>query len=180
MGKKEQLVVGIALVGMWVFPCALANIVCTAPASISASPRQFYNGGYEVPGDLTTTNFFNYIQQRSDNSFDLSFGPTLTVTEASEMPTCSMIMQALGHHGKCDDSTGSPVISCTGWSAAALNAAIQPPPSITILTIAVATSLMAATSMFVALAWFFNWKRRQPAPIYDNETGDEALLGAVN
>ena len=34
--------------------------------------------------------------------------------------------------------------------------------------------------MGFALAGIFYWKRRRPAAIYDNETADEALLGAVN
>ena len=82
-----------------------------------------------------------------------------------------------------DPDGGGPFISCTALSAAALSAAIgiQPSPGIATITIAVATSLMAATSMIFALAWFFNWRRRpSSAPIYASESGDEALLGGVN
>jgi hypothetical protein len=47
---------------------------------------------------------------------------------------------------------------------------------VAIITIAVATSLMAATSIIVALAWCRDRSRKHAAPIDDNETGNEALL----
>lgn len=108
----------------------------------------------------------------------------LTVTMNGDCTTTDT-MDAIGHHGQCqaDPDGSNPFISCTALSAAALSAAIgvQPSPGIATITIAVATSLMAATSMIFAVAWFFNWRRRpSSAPIYASESGDEALLGGVN
>jgi hypothetical protein len=106
-------------------------------------------------------------------------------------------MHVLGHHGSCtvasDGQSFAFIISCTDASATALNSAIQPSPDvaskmkaklefISIITNAVVNLLMAATSMTVAVAWCRDRSRKHTAPIYDNETGNEAgpLLGRVN
>jgi hypothetical protein len=85
-------------------------------------------------------------------------------------------MSVLGNHGSCKKTTG------TTKNTFIINFATQPSLDVAIITIAVATSLMTATSMIiiVALAWCRDRSRKHTAPIDDNEAGNEALLDGVN
>lgn len=173
------------LAGVSALPCSRANIVC-GNYGASGVTKLFFS-----EDSASETLFSGYVANNiakkgliNPPTFEWLSGGYLTMVGDC---TTTDTMDAIGHHGKCqvDPNTngGVPFISCTALSAAALNAAIgvQPSPGIATITIAVATSLMAATSMIFALAWFFNWRRRpSSAPIYASESGDEALLGGVN
>ena len=172
------------LAGVSALPCSRANIVCGSDGanklffsedSTSATLFDGYVTSNIAKKGLTNPPQFQWSYPTDGYGFLTMEGGDCTSTDT---------MNAIGHHGKCQDPDGGgPFISCTALSAAALSAAIgiQPSPGIATITIAVATSLMAATSMIFALAWFFNWRRRpSSAPIYASESGDEALLGGVN
>lgn len=175
------------LAGVSALPCSRANIVCGNYGAYGAygGTKMFF--GEDSASELLFEGYVaNNIAKKgltNPPQFGWSENDYLMITEGD--CTTTDTMDAIGHHGKCqaDPDGGNPFISCTALSAAALSAAIgvQPSPGIATITIAVATSLMAATSMIFAVAWFFNWRRRpSSAPIYASESGDEALLGGVN
>jgi hypothetical protein len=200
------MLIGVALVSTHT---ALANIVCDQRVDppqfydgTAAGTVQYTDGtgglllNY-VAQRMTPTNAQNFaIALSADGHLGINFeGSCVTPNgtlhyngirgekqglELTCPHVCKSIMSALGHHGSCTLRNYGFEISCTDASAAALNSAIQPSPGVAIITIAVATSLMAAISMIVALAWCRDRSRKHTAPIYDNETGNEALLNRVN